>query len=181
MHKLKYPKLLVLLLTFVLAYELFIFLNAARFTTLISSWGYIGTFIAGILFSYGFTAAPATALFLVLGHQQTWWIASIIGALGSVCGNLLVFNVIRYSVDDELKRLERTKSVRQFERAVPRRLKHFIVPVLAGFIMASPLPDEAAMSLFALARHISHLELILVSFVLHFLGIAALIGLGNLL
>ena len=181
MHKLKYPKLLILLLTFVIAYELFIFLNANRFTTLLTMGGYIGTFVAGILFSYGFTAAPATALFLVLGHQQTWWVASIIGALGSVCGNLLVFNIIRYSVDDELRRLERTKSVRQFERAVPRRLKHFIVPVLAGFIMASPLPDEAAMSLFALARHVSHVELILVSFVLHFLGIAVLVGLGSII
>lgn len=181
MHKLKYPKLLILLLTFVIAYELFIFLNTNRFTTLLTMGGYIGTFVAGILFSYGFTAAPATALFLVLGHQQTWWVASIIGALGSVCGNLLVFNIIRYSVDDELRRLERTKSVRQFERAVPRRLKHFIVPVLAGFIMASPLPDEAAMSLFALARHVSHVELILVSFVLHFLGIAALVGLGSII
>lgn len=181
MHKLKYPKLLILLLTFVIAYELFIFLNANRFTTLLTMGGYISTFVAGILFSYGFTAAPATALFLVLGHQQTWWMASIIGALGSVCGNLIVFNIIRYSVDDELRRLERSKSVRQFERAVPRRLKHFIVPVLAGFIMASPLPDEAAMSLFALARHVSHVELILVSFVLHFLGIAVLVGLGSII
>lgn len=177
----KYPKLILLALTFLVAYELFVVLNTERFTNLLSSWGYAGTFIAGILFSYGFTAAPATALFILFGQQQSWWIASFIGAAGSVLGNLLVFHIIRYSVDDELKELEHTSSVRRFERAVPRKLKHFIAPVLAGFIMASPLPDEVAISLFALARHITHYELVIVSFVLHFIGIAALIGIGSVL
>lgn len=179
--RIKYPKLVLLALSFFIAYELFLFVNTDHVNRLIISLGYAGTFIAGVLFSYGFTAAPATALFMFFGQHQVWWVAALVGAAGSVAGNLLIFHIIRYSVADELRQLERTRSVRRFERAVPRKLKHFIVPVLAGFIMASPLPDELALSLFALARHISHHELIIVSYILHFLGISALIALGTTL
>lgn len=179
--RVKYPKLILLFFSFVIAYEFFLLVNTSHITRLVSSLGYAGTFIAGVLFSYGFTAAPATALLIFFGQHQVWWVAALIGAAGSTVGNLLIFHIIRYSVEDELQKLERTASVRRFERAVPRKLKHFIVPVLAGFIMASPLPDEIALSLFALARHISHHELVLVSYVLHFLGISALIALGTAL
>ena len=176
--RLKYPKLILLALTFVIAYELFVILETGAFYELISSLGYVGTFIAGILFSYGFTAAPATALFLVFGQEQVWWLAALVGASGSVIGNLLIFHVVRYSVNDEITRLEKTHSIKTIEHAVPRKLKHFIVPVLAGFIMASPLPDEVAISLFALTHRISTREFIVVSLLLHLIGIMAIIGIG---
>ncbi len=179
--RIKYPKLIILALTFVVAYELFMILETGKFYTLITSLGYFGTFIAGILFAYGFTAAPATALFLVFGHQQVWWLAALVGACGSVLGNLLIFHVVRYSVTDEITRLEKTRSIKRFEHAVPRKLKHFIVPVLAGFIMASPLPDEVAISLFALTHRISTREFLVVSWVLHVIGIMIIMGIGKLI
>lgn len=179
--RIKYPKLILLALTFVIAYELFILLETDQAYAFIVNLGYPGTFIAGILLAYGFTAAPATALFLIVGHQQVWWLAALVGACGSVVGNLLIFHIVRYSVADELTRLEKTRSIKNFEHAVPRKLKHFIVPVLAGFIMASPLPDEVAISLFALTHRISTRELIVVSWILHVIGIMALIGIGNIL
>lgn len=175
----KYHKLLLLAATFVVAYELFMLLNTEALYPYIISWGYAGTFIAGILFAYGFTAAPATALFLILGQQQTWWLAAVIGAIGAVIGNALIFHVVRYSVADELRKLEKTKSIRRVEKAVPRKLKHFIIPVLAGFIIASPFPDELAVSLLAFTHHISTRELVVVAFILHCIGIASIIGVGR--
>lgn len=177
----KYPKLVLLALSFVLAYELFIFVETEALYPVLFSMGYLGTFIVGILFSYGFTAAPATALFLIIGQEQTWWIAALVGAAGSVLGNVLIFHFVRYSLADEIERLEKTRSLRRIEHAVPRRLKHFIIPVLAGFIMASPLPDEVALSLLMFTHHISTKELIAASWILHVIGITAIIGVGSLL
>lgn len=177
----KYHKLLLLAVTFVVAYELFILLNTEALYPALLSWGYAGTFIAGILFSYGFTAAPATALLLLLSKTQVWWLTALIGAAGSVLGNAVIFHVVRYSVTDELNKLEKTKSIRRVEKAVPRKLKHFIIPVLAGFILASPFPDELAVSLLTFTHHISTRELVVASFVLHFIGIALIVGVGNIL
>lgn len=176
----KYPKLCILTATFVGAYLLFHFLQLDRFSSSIASLGYAGTFIAGILFSYGFTAGPATALLLIFGKEQVWWVAAVIAALGSVIGNLLIFHIVRFSVADEIERLEHAKPMLRFEHALPLTLQHHIAPVLAGFIMASPLPDEVALSLLAGIHRISARKVAALSFVLHFIGIAAIIGVGKL-
>ena len=52
----KYPKFLLLFMTFLIAYLLFYERNYQPFHDFIASLGYIGTFLAGAMFAYGFTA-----------------------------------------------------------------------------------------------------------------------------
>ena len=61
----KYPKFLLLFITFIVAYLLFYERTYPPFHDFIISMGYVGTFLAGALFAYGFTAAPATAILLI--------------------------------------------------------------------------------------------------------------------
>lgn len=71
LKKIKYPKFILLFLTFLATY---IFLYGESYATLrnyIVSLGYIGAFFAGILYSYGFTAAFATSIFLILAKHHT--------------------------------------------------------------------------------------------------------------
>jgi hypothetical protein len=42
------------------------------------SLGYPGTFLAGILYAYGFTSAPATAVLLILSVEQDIFLAGFI-------------------------------------------------------------------------------------------------------
>ena len=70
LSKIKYPKFLLLILTFVIAYFIFKGKSLLPFHDALLSLGYIGTFLAGIFFVYGFTAAPATALLLILAKEQ---------------------------------------------------------------------------------------------------------------
>src|SRR3989338_2757667 len=109
--KIKYPKFLLLLITFVAAYILFYHQENRQLEGLIISGGYIGTFIAGILYSYGFTAAFATSALLVLGNHQNIYLAAIIGGFGSLFTDLVLFVFIRHSFKDEIKKLSKEKIV----------------------------------------------------------------------
>ena len=66
----KYQKLLLLLLTFVIAYILFSGKTYLPFYNFLKTLNYLGVFLAGVFFAYSFTAAPATAILLILAKEQ---------------------------------------------------------------------------------------------------------------
>lgn len=179
MHK--YPKLLLLLITFIAAYLLFYSRNYQPFQDFIVGLGYSGTFVAGILFTYGFTSAPATAIFLILAEHQNIYIASLIGGLGALVGDLFIFSFIRGSFIDEIRKLSREKIIKYFNGNSPSFVKEYFLPVVAGFIIASPLPDEIAIAMLAASRIISTKIFVVISYLLNTAGIFALLYLGKII
>ncbi|MFH1248585.1 MAG: hypothetical protein V1660_00340 [archaeon] len=179
--KVRYPKFLLLILTFVIAYILFSGRNFPLVNNALSSLGYLGTFLAGILYVYGFTAAPATAILLILAKQQNILAAGLIAGFGSLLGDLVIFNFIRLSFDDEIERISKEKAVVYLEKKMPPLLKKYLIPVLAGFIIASPLPDEIGVSLLAASRSISLKAFSVLSYVLNTGGIFVILIMGKLI
>jgi len=179
--RIKYPKLILLVITFVLAYILFSQKTYLPFHDTLLVLGLFGTFLAGILFAYGFTAAPATAVLLILAKEQNLLLAGLIGGLGALVGDLLIFKFIRYSLADELKKLSNEKISQYINHETPRTLKKYLIPVLAGFIIASPLPDEIGVSLFAAAKHISIRKFMIISYLLNTAGIFVILIIGKML
>ena len=109
----KYPKLLILFFTFVIAAALLYGgRNYAPFHDLLISLSYLGTFLGGIFYAYGFTAAPATAVLLVLAKEQNIVFAVLIGGFGALLSDLLIFHIVRYSFADEIKKLEKERFVK---------------------------------------------------------------------
>lgn len=177
----KYPKFLLLFITFIIAYLLFYSKGYGPFQNFIVGLGYAGTFAAGILFTYGFTAAPATAIFLILAGQQNIYLASIIGGLGALIGDLFIFSFIRQSFADEIMKLSREKIVSYFNGKMPGIIKKYTLPVVAGFIIASPLPDEIGVAMLAASRVISTKIFVLMSYVLNTAGIFVVFAIGGIL
>ena len=177
----RYPKLLLLLLTFGIAYILFYGKTYQPFHESIISLGYVGSFLAGALFAYGFTAAPATAIFLILAKEQNILLAGFIGGFGALAGDLIIFNFIRSSFTDEIKKLEYEKVIRGINDHMPSALKKYFVPVFAGFIIASPLPDEIGVSLLAASNTLSTKVFSVISYILNTAGIFVILGIGNLI
>ena len=176
----KYPRLLLLFMTFLIAYLLFYKRTHPQFHDFIISMGYAGTFIAGILFAYGFTAAPATAILLILAKEQNILLAGIIGGFGALVGDLIIFNFVRYSLDDEIKKLSKEKIILYINHKTPNLFKKYLAPVVAGFIIASPLPDEIGVSLLAASRTISIKIFSIISYVLNTAGIFVILSIGNI-
>jgi uncharacterized membrane protein YdjX (TVP38/TMEM64 family) len=178
--KLKYPKFLLLLLTFAVAYLLLNFRQSLPFQDVLLSLGFLGVFILGIFYSYGFTAAPATALLLVIAKDQNILLAGLIGGLGSLFADLTLFTLIRTSFRDEIKKLSQERCVKKLGRMVPRTLRKYLVPVLAALIIASPLPDEIGVCMLATTK-ISPRVFSLLSYCLNTLGILVVLWIGNII
>ena len=179
LSKIKYPKLLFLLFTFVIAYLIFTGRDFSPFHNFVLSLGYFGTFLAGIFFTYGFTAAPATAILLILAKDQNILFAGFIAGFGALVGDLIIFRFIRYYFAEEIEKFSKEKAMIYFNNKIPNLLKKYFVPVLAGFIIASPLPDEIGVSLLAVSRSISTKFFSVLSYILNTAGIFIILLIGN--
>lgn len=175
----RYPKFLLLFITFIIAYLLFNSRNYGPFQEFMVGLGYAGTFVAGILFAYGFTAAPATAIFLILAQHQNIYFASLIGGVGALVGDLFIFSFIRQSFADEIRRLSSETIVHYFNNKLPGVIKKYTLPVVAGFIIASPLPDEVGVAMLAASKIISTKIFAIMSYLLNTAGIMAIYFIGN--
>lgn len=173
----KYPKILLLVVSAVLAYFLFSNPSVAGFISNLNKLSYLGIFIAGIFLAFGFTTPFAVGFFITL-NPENLWLALIIGALGSAFGDLLIFRFIKMSFMDEFNRLEHTKIIREtsklMEKEVGHKIKIYLMYIFAEFIILSPLPDEAGITLLAGLTKIHQGFLTLSSFILHLIGLLIL-------
>lgn len=144
------------------------------------NFGYIGAFISGMLFTYTLTTVPATAALFVLGKSlKTPFIIALIGASGSVISDYLIFRFVREKLLDELKTTEKEIFGKNFKLHLdPNGLAVKAIPILAGLIIASPLPDEIGVALFSASKiHIK--KFIQYSFLLNLIGIFIIASIGT--
>jgi hypothetical protein len=158
-NRFKYPKLAALAVT--IAFAVILFYEArhyAPFHDFLVSLGYVGTFFCGILYAFGFTSAPATAILLVIAKEQSFLTALAIAGMGALLGDALIYLFIKHSFSDELHKLKRERVMRQIVAAEKKMLGRYyrhIFPAFAGILIASPLPTEMGVTMMASAKKIS--------------------------
>jgi hypothetical protein len=64
---------------------------------------YFGTFLAGFLYVYAFTAAPATVILLTLAKEQNLLLEGFIASFGALLGDFTIFYFVRYSLSGEIQ------------------------------------------------------------------------------
>lgn len=175
----KYPKMILLLLCILAAYYLF---NNELFSGIVSHLGtyrYVGEFIGGLLFSFGFTTPFAMAIFLRLTPDNVI-LASVIGGCGALISDLIIFKFIKFSFEDEFRKLKRERPFLFMKKnilaLIHPKLFHYLTFAFAGFLFASPLPDEAAVIVLAGISKINVKALAVASFVCNTIGIFLLLS-----
>jgi hypothetical protein len=172
--KIKYPKLFLLILIIIFSYWLFSKQEISNFIKNLGSLGYIGVFISGMLFSFGFTAPIATGFFLVI-EKQNIILSAIIGGFGAMLSDLLIFRFIKISFKDEFKKLGKEKfnlKIKRFsEKIISKQIKIYLTYIFAGIILASPLPDEVGVILLGGITEIKEKILLMLGFLLNSFGI----------
>lgn len=135
----------------------------------------LGTFVAGMFFTSIFTTAPAMATLGELALTQSVFVTALVGALGSVAGDLLIYKFVRDRVAADIIELLREEGVLRRARKI-FKFRHYrsLTLLLGGLILASPLPDELAIALLGFS-HMSTRYFAYLSFVFNFLGI---VGIG---
>lgn len=162
----------------VLAYFTFDNPRVERFVNDLEDLKYLGIFIAGIFFSFGFTA-PFAAGFFITSNPGNVLVAGIVGGCGALIADLIIFNFVRSSFQDEFNRLKKNNALLQsnkwIEKRLGRKVMVYLMYVFAGFLIASPLPDEAGMVMLAGLTKIKTNMVALIGLTLNTLGIILLL------
>lgn len=131
---------------------------------------YIGSFIAGIFFTSAFTTAPATAAFVELAQFNSVIIMALLGGLGALAGDLIIFCFVKDRFSSDIRYLLALKGKQRLHFIFHRKLFRWISVFLGALIIASPLPDEIGIALLGMSK-IKNRHFVIVSFVLNTLGI----------
>ncbi len=166
-------------------------LSSPQLTQLVEnsgSFGYAGSFIAGFFFSSLFTVPVATVVLALLGKTHDPLLIALTGASGTMIADFIIFKLVRKSITNlseeiaELKIFIGRHSPLHFSggNSIVRWARMHMLPVFAGFIIASPLPDEIAIGMLSAANY-SRNKMLLLSFVSNFVGIFIVAYLGKAL
>ncbi len=177
----KYPKLLLLGLSFVVAYFLFAGSSQVLLHDALVFLGYFGTFLAGFLYAYAFTAAPAAAILLILAKEQNLLFAGFIAGVGALLSDLIIFHFIRHGFSDEVQKLSEEKIVQHAQKKVPSSIRKYLLASLAGFLIASPFPTEIGVTLMAAAKSISTRKFSVIAYALHTGAIFVILLIGSII
>ena len=177
----KYPKILLFVITIILAYVIIKNPEVYNFLSGLNSLSYLGVFIAGMLFAFGFTAPFAVGFFIALNPSNIL-LAATLGGLGAAVSNLLIFKSIKLSFENEFSNLRKTKFLKEFnkrfENHLSKKLKHYLLFAFAGFLIASPLPDEMATTILAGLTKVKPRVVGFIAFILSTFGILAILFLS---
>ena len=178
LFSIKYPKIFILIITIILAYLLFSQTSITKYIQeATENQSYLLIFIGGLLFSFGFTTPFSIGLFMSIVPKNLF-LAIIIGGIGASISDLLIFKIIKISFMKEFKELEKTFLVKEIIKEthkIPRKIKHYLIYIFAGIIIASPLPDEFGITMLAGLSTIKTIPLTLLSFTFNTLGILILL------
>lgn len=185
-YKWKHRNLVFIFLSTALAVYILITPETKNIIEHSGNMGYLGAFIAGLFFSSLFTTPIATATLILLGKALDPFLIALIGATGAMLADFVIFRTVRKSIDNlsqemaELKIfIERNNPVHlNPKNRILHRLSIHAAPILAGFIIASPLPDEIAIGILG-AVHYDKKKILLLSYAANFLGIFVLAYFGS--
>jgi uncharacterized membrane protein YdjX (TVP38/TMEM64 family) len=143
------------------------------FVSSMGEYGLIGVLIAGFFLGYTFTVVPATAIILHFSFFFNPLTVSLIGAIGKMFGDYVIFHYFKRDLPDELEEV-----IEESTKLKILKKKHFrwIIPAIAGLVLLSPLPDEIALSFLGILKYKTR-NFMIISFVLNLIGLLILTGL----
>lgn len=178
----KYPRFFALILTIIIAILFFSNKSITSPENFLIIENYLSSFTMGIMYAYSFTAAMATGALLVVADQQNIFITGIVAGLGALIGDLLIFKFVRNTFNTELKDLEKTKPLKKARKFLKEHSKlNLVIPLLAYFIIASPLPDEIGVTIVAAYRDTTTRTFSIISYLLNTTGIFIVLILGKII
>ncbi|MDP4000829.1 MAG: hypothetical protein Q8P83_01165 [bacterium] len=170
--------------TFFLLVSLLVLFDLARNGMLdtlvnqISALDYVGLILTGMFFVSTFTIAPAIVLLSSLAEIYNPFEIALVGGVGAVIGDYIIFRFLKDRVFQELGPL--------FLKTVGSKVRHmfhtpffaWLSPVLGAIIISSPLPDEVGIGLLGISK-LKHWQFIILSFILNVVGIFIVISIAR--
>lgn len=172
-------KLIVLIISLLIAVYLIASGKINEFISSLNDIGIIGVFIAGAFYGYSFTAFPAVAILIIFAKTINPLIVAFIGAIGTMCGDYLIFHIIKDELPTKAEKFLKLIGVEKL-RNLKNTKYHWIFLLITAIIIASPLPDEIGVSLLGFSKYDSE-KFLLLAFTFNFIGLLIITGIVWLL
>lgn len=141
-----------------------------NFIKSIGSLGYLGAFITGIFFVSTFTVAPAAVVLFNLADNLHPVEVALLAGLGAMLGDYIIFRFLKDRVFEELMPIFKQLHSPYVRTLFRSPYFSWVMPLIGALIIASPMPDEAGISLLGMSK-IRPWQFFIVTFTLNALGI----------
>jgi hypothetical protein len=174
-----YPKLSAILLTYPLALGIFAAIGPQAMHLLVEPFGIGGIFLAGALYTYGFTASAAMFIIPSFLPDYPVIVIALIGGLGATIADITIFRLLQGNLKKEIQKVARIPSVKKVLHSQLMRIK--TVRNCVGFlIIMSPFPDEIGVAFMSMTK-MDESTFRIVSFAANIIGVYLLASAGTLL
>lgn len=174
----KYKNLTIVFFSIILVVLLSRIESFHSFLLHLGNFGYIGAFIAGILFVSMFTVATSGLILLILAETLSPIEIGLIAGLGAVVGDLLIFNLIKDNLSNEIKIIyNQIDKKNHLEKLFHSKYFNWMLPFLGAVIIVSPFPDEIGISLMGISK-MNTFKFIFISYVLNSIGIFLIVSMS---
>jgi hypothetical protein len=134
---------------------------------------YLGIFLAGIFFTSAFTTIPATIVLGEMALVVNLPMVALLGGLGALLGDFIIFSFVKDHIAKDLESLFKLRKTSRWKHIFKSHIFKIFLPLIAGIIIASPLPDELGLALLGISKT-KNWYFILISFVCNSAGILAI-------
>lgn len=125
----------------------------------------------GVMYSSFFTVAPATVGFFQLAAAgESPLTLAITGGIGAMIGDLSLFQIIKFSIIDDLVSYLQRRSQGAFNKVTKVKFVRYAMLIGGAIIMTTPLPDEIGLALMGLIKS-SWQKIAILGFFLNAIGI----------
>lgn len=151
------------------------------FLTHLGGLGYIGAFLAGILFVSTLTVATGILILFTLAETLHPIEIGLIAGLGAVVGDLTIFRFVKDGLSGEIEDIyNHMDRKRHLKKVFRSKYFNWTLPVLGAIIIASPLPDEMGVSLMGLSK-LTTIRFMILSFILNSIGIFLVVSASTII
>lgn len=172
----KYKNSVLALLSVALAVFLYSYEPLHQYLFKLSSLGYIGAFLSGILFVWTFTAATGALMLLILAETLSPIEIGLIAGLGAITGDLFIFRFVKDGLAGEINDIyNHIDHKKHLKKLFHSKYFSWTLPVIGAIIIASPLPDELGVSLISISK-MSTFKFVILSYFLNSIGIFLIIS-----
>ncbi|MDP3901868.1 MAG: hypothetical protein Q8Q37_02755 [bacterium] len=131
---------------------------------------FLAIFIAGMFFTSVLTVGVAVATLAALVADIGLWPVVIVGAIGSVVGDFILFSFVKDRISDDFMALINGGDDKGWRHIMKMAFWHRLLPILGFLLVASPLPDEIGLAMMGISK-LSVKSFIWLSFIANFVGI----------
>lgn len=145
---------------------------------LLSISGFVvwGSLIAGMFFTSIFTVVPAAvALANIASESGLPVVVALFGGIGAMLGDYVIYRFVKGSVSEDIMGVLKEAPRDRLKAMLARPMFRWVLFMIGGFIIASPLPDELGLVFMGISKMETKYFMML-SFAFNFVGIL-LIGL----